>query len=120
MPWHIYNATIFPGLLLSRYDGPLGIITAIAAIKMAVVSNLGLWPEVHAPVDVNDEIVVSAEASGSLERTVHIVAFADEEGVRFQSTFLGSRALVRTKIIFVKTFPGALTLIRTSTLCDNT
>ena len=43
-----------------------------------------------------DDIAVSAaDAAGVLNRTVHIVAFADEEGVRFQSTFLGSRALVR-------------------------
>jgi hypothetical protein len=27
---------------------------------------------------------------------VHLVAFSDEEGLRFQSTFLGSRALAGT------------------------
>ena len=43
-----------------------------------------------------DDIAMSAaDAADVLKRTVHIVAFADEEGVRFQSTFLGSRALVR-------------------------
>ena len=42
-----------------------------------------------------DIAVSAADAAGVLKRTVHIVAFADEEGVRFQSTFLGSRALVR-------------------------
>lgn len=42
-----------------------------------------------------DIAVSAAVAAGVLRRTVHVVAFTDEEGVRFQSTFLGSRALVR-------------------------
>ena len=38
---------------------------------------------------------------GLLRQPVHVVAFADEEGVRFHSTFLGSRALVRAAHIRV-------------------
>ena len=77
-----------------RYDGPLGIITAIAAIKMAVFSKLGESAPSSAEASHADVIVPSSHAAGLLERTVHIVAFTDEEGVRFQSTFLGSRTLV--------------------------
>ena len=81
---------------IHRYDGPLGIITAIAAVKMAVVSKLGEEQEASwASGEDVDIVVPPSEASGVLKRTVHIVAFTDEEGVRFQSTFLGSRALVR-------------------------
>lgn len=36
----------------------------------------------------------AAAARTGLRRSVRVVAFSDEEGVRFQSTFLGSRALV--------------------------
>lgn len=44
----------------------------------------------------NEDIVIpSSDAVGLYSRTVRVVAFTDEEGVRFQSTFLGSRALVR-------------------------
>ena len=83
-----------------RYDGPLGIITAIAAVKMAAASQLlqagGTAAAALLAAGEGDDIAVSAaDATGVLKRTVHIVAFADEEGVRFQSTFLGSRALVR-------------------------
>ncbi|KAH7365903.1 hypothetical protein KP509_18G052300 [Ceratopteris richardii] len=54
-----------------KYDGALGIIVAIAAVK-------------------------SLHVHGLLEkfpRPIEIIAFSDEEGVRFQSTFLGSAAI---------------------------
>jgi hypothetical protein len=41
-------------------------------------------------------------AAGHITAPVHLVAFADEEGIRFQSTFLGSRALVGGIIVEVK------------------
>lgn len=43
------------------------------------------------------EVLLSAAAvRGLLPHTgVHLVGFTDEEGLRFQSTFMGSRALVR-------------------------
>ncbi|XP_062094843.1 allantoate deiminase 1 isoform X2 [Humulus lupulus] len=53
------------------FDGPLGIISALAAVKVLNISGkLGL-----------------------LRRPVEVIAFSDEEGVRFQSTFLGSAAV---------------------------
>lgn len=53
-----------------RYDGPLGVIVAIAASEAAR----------------NDV--------ARLPFGIELIAFADEEGSRFHTTFLGSRALV--------------------------
>ncbi|MBB5351534.1 allantoate deiminase [Haloferula luteola] len=50
-----------------KYDGPLGILTALAALE-----TLG---------------------NQSLPFPVHLLAFSDEEGVRFHTTYLGSRSL---------------------------
>jgi allantoate deiminase len=50
-----------------KYDGPLGVVLAIAALEGLKGANL--------PFDIT------------------ILGFADEEGVRFQSTYLGSRAI---------------------------
>jgi allantoate deiminase len=71
-----------PGLLLGshfdsvrdagRYDGPLGILLAIEAVDQLRATR-GLAPF---PID--------------------ILAFADEEGLRFQTTYLGSCALAGT------------------------
>ncbi|KAG6520102.1 hypothetical protein ZIOFF_017134 [Zingiber officinale] len=54
-----------------RFDGSLGIISAISALKVLKISGKLL----------------------KLKRPVEIIAFSDEEGVRFQSTFLGSAAI---------------------------
>ncbi|MBA0818711.1 hypothetical protein Gohar_021924 [Gossypium harknessii] len=51
------------------FDGSLGIISAISALK--VLKSIGKLGELKRPV----------------------IAFSDEEGVRFQSTFLGSAAV---------------------------
>ncbi|XP_078438401.1 allantoate amidohydrolase [Wolffia australiana] len=56
------------------YDGSLGVISAIAAVK-AMKNSVSL-----------DDV----------RRPVEIIAFSDEEGVRFQSTFLGSSAIAGT------------------------
>ncbi|KAK2635011.1 hypothetical protein Ddye_029803 [Dipteronia dyeriana] len=53
------------------FDGSLGIISAISALKA----------------------LKSAGKLGKLKRPVEVIAFSDEEGVRFQSTFLGSAAV---------------------------
>lgn len=53
------------------FDGALGIISALSAVKV---------------LNVNGQL-------GKLKRPVEVIAFSDEEGVRFQSTFLGSAAL---------------------------
>ncbi|WP_441280678.1 allantoate amidohydrolase [Tardiphaga sp. 862_B3_N1_1] len=55
-----------------RWDGPLGIITAISCV--GDLNRRGL----------------------RLPFAIEIAAFADEEGVRFASTLLGSRAVART------------------------
>nr|GLL49126.1 allantoate deiminase [Ipomoea trifida] len=56
------------------FDGALGIITAISALK--VLKTTGRLEKLSKPVEV--------------------IAFSDEEGVRFQSTFLGSAAIAGT------------------------
>ncbi|KAL4201223.1 hypothetical protein AMTRI_Chr02g215010 [Amborella trichopoda] len=53
------------------YDGSLGIICAISAMKVLKMSGM----------------------LEKLRRPVEIIAFSDEEGVRFQMTFLGSAAI---------------------------
>ncbi|KAJ4977287.1 hypothetical protein NE237_002393 [Protea cynaroides] len=53
------------------YDGPLGILCAVSALKVLKINgNLG-----------------------KLKRPVEVIAFSDEEGVRFHSAFLGSAAI---------------------------
>ena len=55
-----------------RYDGPLGVLVALTAVERLQLEGRNLpFP-------------------------VEVVAFADEEGLRFQSTYLGSRALAGT------------------------
>ncbi|KAL6546201.1 alpha-amylase 2 [Orobanche minor] len=64
------------------FDGALGIITALSALK--VLNSKGML--------------------GKLQRPVEVIAFSDEEGVRFQLTFLGSAAIAGVGI----TVQGAL------------
>ncbi len=52
-----------------RYDGPLGVMVAIAAVQ-----------RLH-------------DAGKRLPFAIEVLAFADEEGLRFGSTYLGSRAI---------------------------
>lgn len=63
-----------------RWDGPLGVITAIACVA-----------------DLN-------RRGKRLPFAIEVIGFADEEGVRFASTLLGSRAVAGT---FVKSVLGA-------------
>lgn len=53
------------------FDGSLGIISALSALKV---------------LNINGKL-------DKLRRPVEVIAFSDEEGVRFQSTFLGSAAI---------------------------
>src|ERR1041384_689149 len=55
-----------------KFDGPLGVLVAIACVQ-----------QLH-------------DANTRLPFAIEVVGFADEEGVRFQSTYLGSRALAGT------------------------
>ncbi|XP_065627147.1 allantoate deiminase 2 isoform X3 [Quercus suber] len=50
------------------FDGSLGIISALSALKVLNVNGM----------------------MGKLRRPIEVIAFSDEEGVRFHSTFLGS------------------------------
>jgi allantoate deiminase len=52
-----------------KYDGPLGVVVAIAAVQ-----------RLH-------------DAKTRLPFAIEVIAFADEEGLRFSSTYLGSRAV---------------------------
>jgi allantoate deiminase len=52
-----------------KYDGPLGVVVAIAAVQ-----------RLH-------------DAQTRLPFATEVIAFADEEGLRFSSTYLGSRAV---------------------------
>ena len=55
-----------------KYDGPLGVIVAIAAVQ-----------RLH-------------DSGSRLPFAIEVMAFADEEGLRFGSTYLGSRAVAGT------------------------
>jgi allantoate deiminase len=55
-----------------KYDGPLGVVVAIAAVQ-----------RLH-------------DAGKRLPFAIEVLAFADEEGLRFGSTYLGSRAVAGT------------------------
>jgi allantoate deiminase len=55
-----------------KYDGPLGVVVAIAAVK-----------RLH-------------DAKTRLPFGIEVIGFADEEGLRFGSTYLGSRAVAGT------------------------
>jgi allantoate deiminase len=55
-----------------KFDGPLGVLVAIACVQ-----------------ELNDR-------KQRLPFAIEVVGFGDEEGVRFQSTYLGSRALAGT------------------------
>ena len=55
-----------------KYDGPLGVLTAIAAVQLL------------------------RERGAKLPFHLEIASFSDEEGVRYQTTYLGSRALAGT------------------------
>jgi allantoate deiminase len=73
------NPSAPPLLLGSHYDtvidagkcdGPLGILSALAALESLAQQNI------------------------TLPFPVHVLAFSDEEGVRFQTTYLGSRSIL--------------------------
>ena len=55
-----------------KYDGPLGVLTAIAAVQLL------------------------RERGAKLPFNLEVAGFSDEEGVRYQTTYLGSRALAGT------------------------
>lgn len=87
-----------------KYDGALGILVGIAALKAilleaAVKRNmvqnerlLSLLDRVDNDLDLT-KILKSDNNNHFLSKPVEVIGFSDEEGVRFQSTFLGSRGI---------------------------
>ena len=79
------------------YDGALGIVAAVAAVKAASRRMAELEQQEGGRARAG-----AARARGNLsaaarrKRTVEVVAFSDEEGLRFGTTFLGSSALAGT------------------------
>ncbi|MGJ8725173.1 MAG: M20 family metallo-hydrolase [Roseibacillus sp.] len=53
-----------------KYDGPLGVVSSLAALEILAEQNI------------------------TLPFPVHVLGFSDEEGVRFQTTYLGSRSII--------------------------
>jgi allantoate deiminase len=91
-----------------KYDGALGIIAGIAAVKALLLEavlakgivSVAELEQAAAATTAGQSLNLSqllpagsANAQHLLATPVHVVAFSDEEGVRFQSTFLGSRAV---------------------------
>lgn len=94
-----------------KYDGALGIVAGIAAVKTllleaAVSKGVVTAEEVEQavaasrasgqPVELAELLYDQGQASQLISTPVRVIGFADEEGVRFHSTYLGSRALVGT------------------------
>ncbi|KAF7104093.1 hypothetical protein CFC21_105018 [Triticum aestivum] len=75
------------------YDGALGIICAISALKVLRVT--GKLQRLTRPVE--HSVLVSLQSVSWLREPLsycsQVIAFSDEEGVRFQTTFLGSAAV---------------------------
>jgi hypothetical protein len=81
-------------ICIDRYDGNLGIIVAIAAVKAMGVRQMARQGGAAELSEAGVAVVPQGLLSPVLKHPLHIVAFCDEEGVRFKSTFLGSRAIV--------------------------
>ena len=97
-----------------KFDGALGIISGISAVKTLMIEaavRQNLIPlaliEKHVSesertaenrvIDLEDILGVDSRRL-TLQRPIQIVGFSDEEGVRFQTTFLGSKALSGTLV----------------------
>jgi allantoate deiminase len=108
-----YDSVIDGGI----FDGAMGIITGIAAVKALVLEAAVTSGAVS--VDRLSTAIAELEAKGIagedstlnifsllppkghaplLRRPIEVAGFADEEGIRFQTTFLGSRALAGTLV----------------------
>nr|XP_043607742.1 allantoate deiminase 2 [Erigeron canadensis] len=79
------------------FDGALGIVSAISALKVLNVTG----------------------KSKQLKHPVEVIAFSDEEGVRFQSTFLGSAAIAGVLPVSSLQIPDKSGLTVQNVLKDN-
>ena len=93
-----------------KYDGALGIVVGIAAVKalvleQAVQHGIVSYGRVVEYVEERQrkarivnvlDLIGGVSLSSILRRPIEVIAFSDEEGVRFQTTFLGSRAVAGT------------------------
>jgi len=72
-----------------RFDGALGVAVAVSAVKALLAER----PVLRCPVR---PCSTRSAPRAHLPRRpqLEVVAFSDEEGVRFHSTFLGSKAVV--------------------------
>jgi len=108
-----YDSVIDGGI----FDGAMGIITGIAAVKAliveaAVTSGAVTVERLSTAIAELEAKTIAGEDSTLnifsllppkgrapvLRRPIEVAGFADEEGIRFQTTFLGSRALAGTLI----------------------
>ncbi|KAF8066302.1 hypothetical protein HT031_002625 [Scenedesmus sp. PABB004] len=88
-----------------KFDGALGVLLGISAVKAVLLEALqraGKLANLQWAIDnvePGEDIDLPARAvKGLLPGSVRVVGFCDEEGIRFKSTFLGSRALAGTLI----------------------
>jgi allantoate deiminase len=92
-----------------KYDGTMGVLVAVAAAKALALEASAASSS--SSLLLSDGSAWSADRLGGPDVAVsppppavlrggglRVVAFADEEGIRFRSTFLGSRALAGTLV----------------------
>lgn len=109
---HLHGSVLHPyGVPPPRYDGALGVLVGISAVKAMLLYAADKAGEAVAAETLPDGTLrlppdTASRLAAHLHTPVRLVAFTDEEGVRFQSTFLGSRALVRVLVVAASTVRG--------------
>ncbi|KAF6265504.1 hypothetical protein COO60DRAFT_959587 [Scenedesmus sp. NREL 46B-D3] len=88
-----------------KFDGAMGLLLAISAVKavhLEALRRAHKLPMLQWAIDSvadNEDIDLPIRAvKGLLPGSIRVVGFCDEEGIRFKSTFLGSRAIAGTLI----------------------
>ena len=85
------------------FDGALGVVLSLAAVEAAVAeaavdagltTNAKLAKALKAGKRVRDVLPKGADLTALLAKGVEVIAFADQEGVRFGGPLASSRALV--------------------------
>lgn len=72
-----------------KYDGPLGVLVALAAVQHLRESGMSIGSKSGVPIK-------SRAINGDLPFHIEIAGFSDEEGVRYQTAYLGSGAMAGT------------------------